>query len=762
VLQKIIGIKNVGRFRNSAAQPLPALARHAFIFGPNGFGKTTLCAILRSLERNDPNLILGRRSLGVTDGPQVGLLWSGAPRAFQNNNWPGPEPTLSIFDGTFVAENVHSGDLVDISNRRNLYRIVVGRNGVGLAQREAALAEEGRAVQARLSAAEKALEPLTGGVTSTAFDKLPADPELAGKLATAKAALAAQQQAAAIQARAGLQPLVAPALPAELARTLAKTIEGIDPAIERQVEAHLAKHAMDETGERWLATGTRLVAEGDECPFCDRGGLRGLPIMAGYRTLFGRAYASLRDEVDHLRQQAETQFGNGAFQELRAAAIANVAAREFWSQHCVFTDELPQVAALRDSFASVLAKLEALIGRKEASPLDVLDRDSDISDLTDEVAEVRALVDAYNMAVAQANTLIETTRAQAAAADEAMIRKAIADLERVARRHGAEGVAKCDAWRVAAEAKRNNQTAKAEVRRQLEDHCLQVVKPYEARINHYLRWFNAGFQIADVDHAYPGGTATCTYRLRIDDIDVPLGDGKTGEGDHSFKNTLSAGDRTTLALAFFLAELEREPDIAERVVVFDDPFNSQDAYRRRNTVHEIMGVARKGPQIIVLSHDAGFLKSLWDKSPPAERSAAQLDYHPSIGTKLREFDLDNACQGRAQSELDDLLAYRNANVGAPRDVIKKLRIVLETKLRDLYPASFVPADMLGGMLGKVRDGGADHPAAAWYDELDRINDYTQAHMHGENPVDATEPPIDRQELMGYVEQTLRIANAVVG
>jgi len=36
------------------------------------------------------------------------------------------------------------------------------------------------------------------------------------------------------------------------------------------------------------------------------------------------------------------------------------------------------------------------------------------------------------------------------------------------------------------------------------------------------------------------------------------------------------GDRTALILAFFLAELEREPDIAERVVVVDDPINSQD------------------------------------------------------------------------------------------------------------------------------------------------------------------------------------------
>ena len=762
MLQRIIGIRNVGRFRSSAAQPNPLLARHSFVFGPNGFGKTTLCAVLRSLERNDPNYILGRRSLGVAEAPAVGLLWDGAPRAFQNGIWPAGEPKLSIFDGTFVAENVHSGDLVDIANRRNLYRVVVGRTGVGFAVREAQPAEEGKALQARLTTAEKALDPVAGGMTPAAFDRLPADAEVTVKLTAAKVALRAQQQGAAIQLRPALRPIALPSLPADMAAVLSRTIEGIDSAVERQVEAHLAEHAMGEVGELWLATGTRLAGESDDCPFCAREGLRGLPLMAAYRTLFGRAYANLKEEVEALLVQARAHFGPEAFSELRAVAQANFGDREFWAQHCASMDELPTVGELRDAYTCVLGKLEALITRKSASPLEVVDRTSDLQDLAAEVAEIRELLTGYNAVVTRANAVIERTRAQAAAADEAAIRQAIADLERVARRHGEHGATLSRVWREAFEAKRDKQAAKAQVRKELEEHCRLVVRPYESRINHYLLWFNAGFQIVDVDHAYPGGLATCTYRLRIDNNDVPLGDGKTGEGEHSFKNTLSAGDRTTLALAFFLAELEREPDIAERVVVFDDPFNSQDAFRRRNTVHEIMAVARKGAQILVLSHDAGFLKSLWEKCPSSERAAAQLDYHPSIGTKLREFDLENACQGRAQSELDDLLAFRNAGIGIPRDIIKKLRVVLETKLRDLYPANFVPADMLGSMLGKIRADGSDHPAAAWYAELDRINDYTQDHMHGENPVDATEPPIDQQELMGYVEQTLRIANAVVG
>lgn len=65
-----------------------------------------------------------------------------------------------------------------------------------------------------------------------------------------------------------------------------------------------------------------------------------------------------------------------------------------------------------------------------------------------------------------------------------------------------------------------------------------------------------------------------------------MGDGKPLADRPSFKNTLSAGDRTTLAVAFFLAHLERDTDIGRKIVVLDDPLSSQDAFRRRQTVQE--------------------------------------------------------------------------------------------------------------------------------------------------------------------------------
>jgi wobble nucleotide-excising tRNase len=54
MLQRIISIRNVGRFLNCSASGDVTFRRFTLIFAENGRGKTTLCAILRSLATNMP------------------------------------------------------------------------------------------------------------------------------------------------------------------------------------------------------------------------------------------------------------------------------------------------------------------------------------------------------------------------------------------------------------------------------------------------------------------------------------------------------------------------------------------------------------------------------------------------------------------------------------------------------------------------------------------------------------------------------------
>ena len=183
MIRKLISIKNVGRFRNSAAPGNPELARHTLILGANGFGKTTLCAVLRSLQTGDPAHIECRRTLGVTDPPTVELLLTGGPSRFDGAAWTRPYPALAIFDDVFVAQNVHSGEVVDLDHRRNLYLVMIGEEGVRLAEEDTRLAGQSRDKTGEITAAAGAIRPhIPAGMSLPQFIALQADPDIDARI----------------------------------------------------------------------------------------------------------------------------------------------------------------------------------------------------------------------------------------------------------------------------------------------------------------------------------------------------------------------------------------------------------------------------------------------------------------------------------------------------------------------------------------------------------------------------------------------------
>ena len=108
MLSKIIVVKRIGRFNSGSAVPL---WKQTIIYGDNGRGKTTLTAILRSLQMNDPQRIIERHTLGESEPPQASFLAtaSSSPLIFNGTQWSQSYPLLEIFDSAFIADNVYSG-----------------------------------------------------------------------------------------------------------------------------------------------------------------------------------------------------------------------------------------------------------------------------------------------------------------------------------------------------------------------------------------------------------------------------------------------------------------------------------------------------------------------------------------------------------------------------------------------------------------------------------------------------------------------------
>ena len=760
MLKKIVAIKNVGRFRNSAAPGNPQLSKHTLILGANGYGKTTFCAILRSLQTGDASHVLGRRTLGTTEAPTVELLLDAAPSRFNGTAWSAVHPAIAIFDGMFVAENVHSGEVVEIDHKRNLYRVIIGEDGVRLAEEDAKLAADSRTKTGEISTAAKAIQPhVPPGMKLEAFVSLTATADIDAQVAEQERTVAAIRQAGAIKDRAVLSEFALPILPEGFAALLLRTIDDIAQDAERRLAEHLAAHGMAADGGNWIAEGVNHAGN-DTCPFCGQD-IRGLPLIAAFRAVFSDRYKALGTDIAAMRTQVAKLFGDAMLARFDTLAEQNKGGAEFWGNYCTFDSASiafpPDIsAAARDIGLAALA----LLDRKIRAPLDTVQLDEDYTTALAGYDAAGIQAKAVNTAIRAVNALIAAKKAETGAADAKIAENELALRKAIKTRHTEAVATLCNDHTRLVAAKDDIDRRKEAARGRLDAHTTGVVKPYERRINDYLVAFNAGFTITETKHSYPGGIATSSYQLVINNTAIDVGDGKTPTNQPSFKNTLSSGDRTTLALAFFLAHLEKDQALAQKIVVFDDPFNSQDAFRRRQTVHEIMKVARKCAQVIVLSHDATFLKQVWDKVPAAERGSLIIVDQRSQGSKIMPVDLEKACLGRTATDIDDLQTYLATGAGALVDIIRKMRVVLETYCRTTYSASFAAEDWLGDIVRKIREGGDAHPAHALYDELDQINDYTKQYHHGEDVDDLTPDQIDPTELTGFTKRTLRIVNAL--
>ena len=102
---------------------------------------------------------------------------------------------------------------------------------------------------------------------------------------------------------------------------------------------------------------------------------------------------------------------------------------------------------------------------------------------------------------------------------------------------------------------------------------------------------------------------------------------------------MSAGDRKALALAFFFASLDQDPDLGNKVVVIDDPISSLDDHRSLTTVQEVRRLTDRAGQVFLLSHDKPFLCRVWDGADRTMRIALEIA-RDGAGSTLREWRVD--------------------------------------------------------------------------------------------------------------------------
>lgn len=758
MLKKFIALKNIGRFRDFKAAGDVELRRLTLIFAPNGHGKTTLCDVLRSLQTGRPEYVLGRKTLGGSGDPEAQIRLENSIATFKTGAWSGSSPEIVIFDSTFIHENVHSGDYVDRDHKRQLYQVVVGQQGVLLANQVAELDVEIKKATKTIAELEDRLRRhLPSEIELKTFVLMSCSDDIDEKLAAATSELEGASRAAEVVQNPILGPLPEPEFSTDLAILLSRELGELSASAEERVHDHLRTHTKG-ANERWVSEGLDYIQDG-KCPFCE-GPVSNVELIGAYRSYFGQGYRALKADIAAMNASVSKGLGESMLLGIQGGLATNASLVEFWKRLVTVEEfQIDFETSIKIPILQLRAAALELLKRKESAPLEAIP-------LSEAFVAAKAGFDAtvlglgaYNSWVSKLNMRISAKKAEIRASNVDVVRQKLVQLEATRKRAEPEVGKMCVEYHDAIAGKKELEGQKKSAKEALDRYTSTIFSTYQTKINELLDKFGAGFRIGNTSRSYLGGTASSDYQLVINDVTVGLGGPDTPLEQTSFRNTLSSGDRSTLALAFFLAQLELDPLSAQKVVVLDDPFTSQDRSRRTCTQQLIRRQARESRQVVVLSHDADFLKGLWESSDPATVKTLQC-VRAGDNTVINEWDVRLETLPPYLDDLRQLRDFQETGKGDRRAVVRCIRPVLEGYVRLRFHMEIADNEWLGDLIQKIRTASAGDVLAAAQPalaELEDINDYSKRYHHQQNPlgaVGADVETIDAGELSAFVKRTL--------
>jgi len=681
MLKKILKIENLGKFTSFKNPPGDVEFRQTtLIYGENGQGKTTLADVLRSLTTNDPFPIQGRRIESTK--PVVEIRMETETVRYSNSIWSNTVPNIEIFDSTFVNDNLYSGHVVAHDHLKNLYHFVLGQSGVQLVEKmeklDTTIKQKNDEIKNKALEIEAAVK-WEGKVPE--FISLQPINDIDVLIKKAKDDMNALEEAEKINKRAILEKLKWEEFPeSQLREILRRRLEDLSTSAEGSVKAHIAS-CMDSNGENWLQNGMGYISE-NNCPFCGQD-ISTSTLLSAYQGFFSRAYASLKEEISQIQEGIQEYFLQTKMLGWQKTFEKNQGLIELWK------DNISDLRKSRTQFDDLLADwgktsaaLLSIIEKKKSALLDEID-ESELTSTIEQVKQIQSKIENYNQWVDNCLERIEKFKSDLAAGDLRESKKNLTRLEATKSRYQVKVQSLCDEYTSLIAEKESLETEKVAAKGSLDDFTKDTLFPAQIKaINSYLDKFGADFALAKFGTSLKGGKPSAAYGLKINNTAIPL---DADPGEPSFKSSLSDGDRNALAFAFFMVRMDNDPDLAQKIVVIDDPITSLDLNRRTCTAQEIIRLCGRAKQVVILSHDEHFLRMIWDKTHSTKALCVRRKGNGSV---IEEWDITTATQSDYFKNHAEMVTYVNGNTDNPRSVARCIRPLLEGYLRTRFPGEF--------------------------------------------------------------------------
>lgn len=775
MIKEIHQISGVGRFKNFTPIPPIELAKISVVYGENGKGKSSLAAIFRSISDGNLDELDRRTTIGLDKKSIVFRRDDGGRIAYSSPGlkWSQTLDDLLVFDETFVHDNVCIGPRVDIDQRRNLNAVILGDSARQLGQEEQETKAKIKGRNSGFKATKQTIESkiLRGDSNSELpmsledFIQLQPVPDIVGKIAQQKQLVDQLRSASVVLLRGEFVKVVLPEFPTEgFERLLTSSIENVEAIAEASVKTHLDQFSEDDL-EDWIERGTEFSSEySDDCPYCGQS-LQTSSIIQHYQAYFSDAYKTLKSDVEEFPGR-RLRFRSGMDSVNRAIA-ENVGIAALWR-----TEELEGLVYPNQVFETINGALnelvdcaEKMLAKKTNRPLEPLDFSEDFNEAYSTWTKICLGVSEYNRHHEENNRAIRKHKEGLAGAslDEAEAR--LLFLENSRTRYTDEVAGLCHKFSQLTEEQKADRHRLKAVQAKIKKEVKLTYAEYGERVNWYLRRLNADFTIGQLKQRLDGTKTQALYPIVLHDNEIPVDGDKLSKGGQSYKNTLSEGDRRTLALAFFLARLKKQARSKKKILVFDDPVTSMDDNRSAGTADLILAICERVGQVFILSHRKRFLRNFWIKyrrNPNRYGKLRLFEVCPQQGnvdfSEIRsEWDIKRVTESDFDKDLRDVVAFINASSNVDKRVAAlKLRVVLESHYKSRYPDEFTDdLKKFGDFISRAENCTQSSPLYPLKKDLrilKRLNEDTSTFHHA-MPLDLDEADLrklcrDTLDLMG--------------
>lgn len=765
MLEKILKIENIKQWQHKGGLN-QSFNKLNLIYGRNGSGKSTLCKLFESINLKDKLSIEALQPIESQGKQNLLLKFNSYNLSLDNLQSISP---FRVFNQAFIDNNLYISNSKDRKQLSNYYDFSLGYLSVEKEKEIDYLKSQNETLTAQITPITNRILTRFPSKTLIQIQDIKAIADTDNKLETLKAQLQDIKSSEHLKKRKNLSLLILdkPNLDTDI---FTISIEALSKEAEEKVNQHIT-YNLKEQDKQWIELGTNLVTESNQCPFCAQS-LASSPIFHLYQEFINESYltASSSFELSSSKFELDVNKIGVKIEKLEQVIRLNKEIIREWSDRI---DEISLDFNFTElSRLSTNLELEAyrLVKDKKRDLLSTIDL-TKFNEIFNQIFNDLDFID-YNNKVNNFNNVIRTFLDGLAKDTNLAIQCKINEIEEAKLRFTPEIIKDLSDIKTLNSSKNKNTIKIKELRDKIAEEQEESIRTHKDSINEILQSFHSMIRIKELakDNKGKGGSTRLKYVITFINSELSALDER--HHHHIFEHILSLGDRSALALSFFLSRFSKFNN-DKSIIVLDDPMSSLDRYRKDATIVQIAKLIENNYQTFIFSHDPFFLSDIYKYSILSKKTncfeieVSYKDLDPLkpdstkyISSKMIDRDNYNSyvlhSYHKEYNKLYDFIS--NGSEADKVEIARSIRPILEAYLRFLYPKDFSNGMWLGEMISKIRQ--ETNQSSIFYDKhgkfstIEKINEFSKTYHHAES-FDTKIQDLDFSTVQYYAKDTLR-------